>query len=384
MRGQVRRAAGLGPLGAMRPRVDVDLGALQDNYRYCRRALGRAEVGAVVKADAYGLGIARVGQALAEAGCGNFWVADFDEGLALRDVLPEARIFVLQGLSGVPPEAFRQAALLPVAVTVDELYQLAAGGGGPVAVMLDCGLTRLGLLDGEARALWPSRGAATGPLASLEVVSWVTQLAGCDSPGDPRNGRQLSRFRGLLAVLPPALPSVATTLALALPDLPEEQAEPGGPTEIGRVGSGLYASQAEDLGPQPLKPVARVLAPILRDVWVPSGTAVGYDGRYVTRRSSRILTLAMGYAQGLPSSLSDGGRIFAGGGTAPLVGRVSMTLAMADATDIQAPPLSGQEAEIVGPNLSLQAQAKACGLIPNELLLALARGQPKSYRAQKP
>ena len=82
--------------------LTVDLGAIRANYRLLRRRLGVTACAAVVKADAYGLGAAAVAPALVAEGCRQFFVAHLDEALALRPLLPEAEIFVLNGL---PPGA---------------------------------------------------------------------------------------------------------------------------------------------------------------------------------------------------------------------------------------------------------------------------------------
>ncbi|MGN8544538.1 alanine racemase [Bradyrhizobium sp. 13971] len=78
----------------------IDLSAIESNYRKCQALAPRSACGAVVKADAYGLGATRIAPFLASLGCAHFFVADVEEGIALRDVLPSsARIYMLYGAS---------------------------------------------------------------------------------------------------------------------------------------------------------------------------------------------------------------------------------------------------------------------------------------------
>src|SRR6185437_9256819 len=114
-------------------------------------------VAAVVKADAYGLGMEKVAPALARAGAKTFFVATLDEGLALRELLPRAQIAVLNGLVMGAPADFAKAALTPV---LNDLGQVAVWqdyaakrGGAPAMLHLDTGMARLGLPPKETQQL---------------------------------------------------------------------------------------------------------------------------------------------------------------------------------------------------------------------------------------
>ena len=135
--------------------LEVDLDALVANWRLVAGRVAPAEAAAVAKADAYGLGAAAVAPALARAGCRRFFVATVDEGVALRRVLADAAIFVL---NGVPEDAdvarLRGARLLPVLAEAGQMRRWAAGGGpAPAAVQVDVGMTRLGVSPDGLAAL---------------------------------------------------------------------------------------------------------------------------------------------------------------------------------------------------------------------------------------
>ena len=112
-------------------RLTVRLGAIAANYRECQRAMGPAAVAGVVKAEAYGLGTAPVARALAEAGCDTFFVARLEEGMALRPVVPQARIFVLDGAPPAAIPALIGHGLTPVLNSLDEIAAWSAAAREP-------------------------------------------------------------------------------------------------------------------------------------------------------------------------------------------------------------------------------------------------------------
>jgi alanine racemase len=114
---------------------------------------------------------------------------------------------------------------------------------------------------------------------------------------------------------------------------------------------------------------------------VESGTPVGYSGSFVTARRTRIATLAVGYAQGLPMALSNRGLVAFAGRTAPLIGRISMSLSTVDVTDLpEALVQVGTPAELVGQTILLEEQADRAGMVSNEMLIGLGHGLPRVYR----
>jgi alanine racemase len=126
--------------------LTIDLGAIVANYNRLRRELGTVPCAAVVKADAYGLGAARVALALAATGCDTFWVAHLEEGIALRRVLPRARVFVLIGPRNDSATAYVHHGLIPTLNAPDEIDAWATHGAGKTAALhIDTGMSRLGL-----------------------------------------------------------------------------------------------------------------------------------------------------------------------------------------------------------------------------------------------
>lgn len=353
--------------------VTVDLDAIARNYRRMDGYRRSGRFGVVLKEDAYGLGLEPVARRLQREGCDVFWVADFAEGVRLRAILPNAEIYVLSGLTGHPAREHAAHGLVPVLASMGELESAAAECESRirVGVMIDGGLVRLGLTDDEAASL----AARPDVWHHLDVACWVTQLAWFERPDDERNLAQLRRMRAVIAPLPVAPISIACSAALFM--------DPSLHGDILRVGSALYGVQGTPGYPQPVEQVIEATAPVIRVVEVEEGTPIGYGGGYTTRRPSRIATIGVGYATGLPVAMAGRGAVAIAGQRAPLVGRLSMNLATIDVTDFPAGAVQpGAFVEITGRTISLAEMAASAATVSNEVLVRLGRTLPRLYRGR--
>src|SRR4051812_25916837 len=196
--------------------LTVRLGAITANYKTFPSLAGPAAVAGVVKADAYGLGAAMVAQRLAAAGCDTFFVARLEEGIALRPLLPTARIFVFDGAAPGAVPALIAHRLTPVLGSLDEIAHWSKAASGrrlDAALHIDTGMNRLGLSQAELcelAASWRKR------LAGLDLTLVLSHLASSDDPKSKQNQDQLSRFRTALATLPPAPASLAPSGGILL------------------------------------------------------------------------------------------------------------------------------------------------------------------------
>lgn len=357
-----------------RPRLTVDLSAIAGNWRRLDSLSGGAECGAVCKADAYGLGAERVAPALLAAGARSFFAATLDEGLHLRRVLGGGpAVHVLNGARGGEVGEAAAAGLVPVLSTPEHLEDAlvhARASGAPLrcALHLDSGMNRLGLGAAELERLEADAGEAG--LLAVETV--LSHLACADDPASPANSLQADRFDAACAMLPPpwkaARRSLAATAGLLL----------GGRFlhQLARPGIGLYGGLpfAEGRG------AVRLEAPVLQLREVAEGEAVGYGAEWIARRPSRIATLPLGYADGLPRSLAAAGGAWIGGRRAPVAGRINMDLLTLDVTDIpEARP--GATAELIGPRQGIDDLARDAGTIGHEVLAALHGRYERRYLA---
>lgn len=357
------------------PCLCLDLEALAHNWRAVAAAGPQLPVGAVVKHDAYGLGVAAVVPALWQLGCREFWVSTVDEALQVRSTLSacamqaaQARIFVLNGLAGASARDFAHWGVNPVLTGMHDLQALRGHAQGsaarlPVAVHLDTGLTRLGFTAAQLAQL-----QADGPLWRDALVShWVTHLGRFHDPQAPQCLQQRAQFVQWTARLPRALRSIATSSSVF--------ADAAWHLDHARVGSALWgipSSSAAALAP--LRPVASLYAPVLRVAEVPAGVEVGYAGSYTTPVPRRIATVALGYGDGLPFALVNRGHLVLAGQRVPIVGGVAMGMVAVDVSDCSVDAVRpGMWAQVYGAQQSVQELAAAAGLPPNVVLSLSAR-----------
>jgi alanine racemase len=358
--------------------LTIDLDALGANYRRLRDLASPAECAAVVKADAYGLGMAQAAPALARAGCRTFFVATLGEATALRALLPQAIIYVFSGLMPETAELYRASDLRPVLNSAEEIKEWAsfcAGRGEqlPCAVHIDSGMNRLGLSADEVDQVAATPGLWQGVTLSLVM----SHLACADEPNHPKSETQRRTFDQLRAKLPGALASLANSAGILLGRAYTY--------DLVRPGIALYGGKPSQQGENPFAPVVHLKGRILQIRKVPAGETVGYGATHTLKRASRIAVVSVGYADGFFRSLShkDGREGFAayiGGHAAPILGRVSMDLITIDVTAVPE-DASGRGAwvELIGPNVPAQTMAHHAGTIDYEVLTNLGRRAFRRY-----
>lgn len=347
--------------------LTVDLAAIVANWRLVAARAPGAEAAAVVKADAYGLGAERVAPALFAAGCRTFFVATVDEGMALRRVLPDGRVFVLCGpLPGAEGE-LAEHRLTPVLNSLDQIAlwsSLARRRGGlEAALHLDTGMSRLGLEPADAERL----AGEPGLLDGIRTVLVMSHMACADEDDHPKNAEQLSLFRRLQALLPGGCPrSLAASSTVFL-----------GPDHhfgMVRPGAALYGVNPTPGRPNPLAPVVRLSARILQVRDVDTPMTVGYGATHRVPGKGRIATVAAGYADGLFRSLGNRGFGLIGGIRVPVVGRISMDLTTFDVGAVPAELVRpGAFIDILSPEHGVDELAAEAGTIGYEVLTALGR-----------
>lgn len=349
--------------------LEVDLDALLTNWRLACAAFSGRVVTAVVKSDAYGLGLEPIVTTLAEAGCSGFWVISLDEAARVRAIAPNADIYSLHGLAGETARAFLALGVQPVVANLDDLRELAALETRPrCAVQLDTGLTRLGLCE---RDLATAR--AERLFERVAVSLWVSHLVRFDDLDQPFNALQRRRLAEWTRDLPAAPLSLAASSASF-----------GAPLwhfDVARVGSALYGVPTTRGQAPRLAAVARLRGPILRIAEVGPGTNIGYRELFATRRASRVATVALGYATGVPQVAGDRAAVALGPYFAPIIGGISMNLLSVDVTDLPADAVRpGMDVEFFGPNRPIDEVAAGLGLSPNVLLSGAGGRLPRRYR----
>lgn len=356
-------------------RLRVDLSALRDNYRRLCADADEAEVAPAVKADAYGMGIAQVAPALWQAGARSFFVALPKEALTLRQLLPDARIFVLNGPTPDVLDRLKAADIIPMANSLEQLGLWAGAAEAPplkTALHLDTGMSRLGLPPSEAEHL------ARHPelLEGLEIVLVASHLASADEPESPMTPAQCDAFMAQADRLPPAAAGAPRSLA----NSSGIQHDSAHNLSMVRPGFALYGGNPRPGQPNTMRTVAFLEAPILQVRTVEAGTPVGYNATFVTKRRTRLATLAIGYADGYDRSLSNRGRVAIQGQSAAIVGRVSMDLTVVDVSHLsESDCRPGTLATLLGDDPSLEEVAARADTIGYEILARLGGRLQRRY-----
>jgi alanine racemase len=362
--------------------LKIDLGALGRNYLALKRLCVPAEVAAVVKADAYGLGAEHVAKTLHALGCRRFFVALPDEGRKLRPSVPAAQIFVLSGpRSAAVWPLFREHNLTPVLNSTTDIASCRqfARSRLPVAIHVDTGMNRLGLTVAEAVA-FAKDNALTGALTPVLVLS---HLACADEPEHALNARQLESFQAVESAFSESDSSLANSAGIMLGERYL--------FDLVRPGIALYGGSPVVSGDNPMLPVVTLEARILQIRTARAGETVSYGATEVLRRDTLIAVASIGYADGLPRGLSGAGvpmrQTVAAGGCGhlhgrrvPILGRVTMDLTLFDVTDLGIGAVRvGDHIELFGPNIGIEDAAASAGTISYELLTRLGRRYHRHY-----
>ena len=320
--------------------VEIDLDALKRNYAKIAERVEPAGVLSVLKANAYGLGVAEYAKALFDAGCRAFGVAEPYEALELIRILKSSRDCAeVQILSSVLPDEIepmvKSGVILPVVdLSSARLISAAAGKFKKIAkvhIKIDTGMGRLGI---------PVNGA-------LETVIEITKLPNLDcegifshcamayDPKDPATARQIKAFKALLAALEAKdvkFRRIHIAASDAINNFPETARKP---FNVVRTGINLHGS-FDPNGRKALKlePVLTLKTRVAQVRELPAGTTLGYGRTWCLDAPHKIATVSAGYADGFPLAISNRGFVFIGGRRCKILGRISMDYTTVDVTDI--------------------------------------------------
>ncbi|MCF3974631.1 alanine racemase [Paracoccus salsus] len=335
--------------------LQIDISAIVANWKALAARAPGARAAAVVKADGYGLGAARIVAALYQAGAREFFVALAKEGRAIRPHLPDdARINVLSGhMAGADLDG-----LVPVLNSAEQFFRdRAMRPCLPFAIQLDSGMNRLGMEAAEWSAI-------RAEVLALKPAFIMSHLACADEPDHPANAAQLQAFRDMTQGCDVPLSLAATGGILLGPDYHFDLVRPG----VGLYGGMPFADA---------QPVVRLSLPVIQTRPVLPGEFVGYGATWTAGAPRRIATVAAGYADGILRALSSSGAsLFADGVACPIVGRVSMDLVTADVTDLETVP---DRLDLICPEQPIDVLADHAGTIGYEILTALRQRYERIY-----
>jgi alanine racemase len=354
--------------------LTIDLDAIRSNYRLLRETAAGASCAAVMKADAYGLGMETVAPALALEGCRVFFTAHLEEGMRLRQVVPEdSSIYVLHGPPPGATAEFFQYDLIPVLNDPGQIADwrrlcVRLERRLPAALQFDTGMSRMGLSPTAVDALL----ADPSWKDEIKPVLVMSHLACADERDHAMNTLQRERFAALRARFAGIPGSLANSSAVFLgADYRHDLVRPG---------AALYGINPHPGSPNPLRQAVSLRARIVQSRSVQAGDVVGYGARYVADGPRRIATIAIGYADGWLRSLSGRGHAYIDGVAVPVAGTVSMDSITLDVSGIpEARVQPGCEVELLGENQTVDDVAREGGTIGYEVLTRLGNRFHRQY-----
>lgn len=355
--------------------LHINLTAVQANWRcVAERLSGGAECAAVVKANAYGLGMVKVAPAVYAAGCRHFFVATLAEAVALRQLLPDAAIYVLGGCKSGSELAFISHQLIPV-IYSRAMLQLWLGFCDsqnqpyPCVIKMDTGMTRLGMSQGDMDQLILD----LPRLPLFNPVVFMSHLACADEPEHPQNIEQLNRFKMALVKVRQHFPNIKASLANSSGSFL------GGDYhfDMVRIGAALYGINPQPGRKNPLNPVLNLKLPVLQTRALLETAGIGYGATVKLDAGRRLAVVAGGYADGLHRTLGaqpvgeiDGVEVRA-------LGRMSMDSCIFDITHITAP--QPEYIRVIGGQLTLDKLMQANKTLGYEILTSLGARFSRIY-----
>jgi len=338
--------------------LHLDSAALKANWQWLAGQSGTARCGAAVKANGYGLGALDVVRHLLAAGCRDFFVATWAEAAELLPHLGGASLSVLHGVRAEDMAFALASGARPVLNSPEQIARWKEAGGGPCDVMIDTGMSRLGL---------SSRDVRPDLLAGLRIKTLMSHLA-CADEEHPLNSEQLRRFRQTIAGVEARRFSLANSAGILL-----GEAFAFGLT---RPGLALYGGVPRPEAAGHIRQVVRPRAQILQRRFIRPGQSVGYGATYVAERRREIAILNIGYADGYLRGFSGTGAALHDSARLPVLGRVSMDLL---AIDVSMTP-QVREGDWLDLEFDLPKAAAQAGLSQYELLTTLGRRYDRIWR----
>jgi alanine racemase len=366
--------------------AEIRLSDIRENYKALRDLAKGSEVIAAIKADAYGHGAVKVAWELVKEGVNFLGVATLAEAVELRAAGISTPIVLFGATPRGNTKDILDLQVIPLITTFEDARLLSETAANvdsaktvEVFVAAETGMGRLGFLNDEEGL---QSIIAINDLPHMKIKGLFSHFATSDEQDTAYATEQIEKFLAFerrletLGVTPNYRTMANSAAIVNFPQAHFNAVRPGLSLY------GVYASPYVDKGKLPLKPAMSVKANIVYLRKTPPGFSVSYNRRFTTERESLIATLPLGYADGLPRSLTNKGRVLIKGMYAPIVGTICMDQCMIDVTDI-AGVKEYDEVVLMGEQsgLSITAEeiAEKSGSVNYEVLTRFGQRLPKIY-----
>ncbi|MBN8828441.1 MAG: alanine racemase [Sphingobacteriia bacterium] len=354
------------------PKLIVNLNAVLNNFKYLGNLINPSELCAVVKANSYGIGMNEVSKTLYEFGkCRKFFVANIEEGIQLRKILPEAIIYVFHGMFSNEEEDFLKNNLIPI---LNDFYQLEIWQNFAKSKNLqlkaclhfDTGMNRLGFNSIDVEKVKAKLDD------SLKIDYVLSHLAWGENKNSDLNKFQLEKFNTISKYFPEAKKSLTNSPGIFLG---KEYY-----FDMIRIGRGLYGQNQYASLPTQLENVVSIYAPIIQVRNIYEDSPVGYSATHIMKKGSKLAVLAIGYAEGYMRLFGNMGWVNFEGFKLPVVGKISMDLITVDVTEVPDEYLQiGKFVEIIGKNIDFHNVLVQAGTSSSELFSRLGQRLIREY-----
>ena len=343
----------------------IRLEHLTHNLNILRSFAPKSKIISVVKADAYGHGLAKTAQALAQTDA--FAVACAHEAVVLRATGILHPIICLQGFSNEAELKMIADANVQPVIHSEHQIKLLQNFTHPqslrVWLKVDTGMGRLGFSPSKLF----SKHEQLNKLKQVSKIRLMTHFANADLLDNESCEHQLQLFNEATEKIPNCEKSAANSAAsLAYSKAHFEWIRPG----LCLYGISPFQIEQSHPDTSDFKPVMSLRAPLISIKPFQQGDTIGYGSTYTCDQDMRVGVAAIGYADGYPRSLDTTTNVSINGHFTPILGRVSMDMLAVDLTNIQAE--IGDDVELWGDDISVSEVASAANTISYDLLCGIA------------
>jgi alanine racemase len=357
--------------------LTINLNALKQNYDILKTLTdGDSEVGAVVKANGYGLDSLKIAQALYQKGCRSFFIAKAHEVEPLQSLPDDVRIIVLNGYDPAAAALYARHGMIPVLGSLYELEAYKAQNGltdKPCFIKLCTQMNRAGM----DREEWEAILTDTSLLDGLRLQGLIAHFACADELGHTLNEEQFALFSDVTKSFDEQYEGLTHSMANSSAMFRNKDYH----FDLTRPGMALYGLNPTPEQNNPMQRVVDVKLQVIRTRLIPKGEITGYGATYRFEKDSPVALLSAGYADGIHRCLGNTGKLYWNGIACPIRGRVSMDMIVVDLSDVpeNTRPEPGAMMELIGPHQSADDLAEDAGTIGYEILTSLGNRYERVY-----
>ena len=356
--------------------LNISLKDIKSNWVALNNA-SNGKAAAVIKANAYGVGMIKVAKTLMKAGCNYFYVANLDEGIQLREELKtkEIKIAIFEGFLKGSEQSYVKYKLTPIINNLDQLIRLkkliSQGYKIKSILNIDTGMNRLGFKEEEIIDAYKQLQAKT---KKIVLMSHFSSAAGTKS-SKINSKKQIDSFNKIEK----KLNKMGFKPLLSLCNSGGLLNYKSSHKDIVRPGVSLYGIDQKEIGNKiDLENVLTFKTKPISIKKVQKGDKVGYDGKWIANKDSTIAILPVGYADGYPLLMGNNGYVLINGKRAKVVGKVSMDLTAIDISKIKD---VNYESDVIlwGKDLPIEKIAQATKNIPYTIMTSLSARVKRIY-----